>query len=583
MGGMARSWLKNGGDGLTPAYAPNPFTPINKGNFFESVFPDNTILRTSEGPPIQNGLSPPRKVVVVTVRENLAGAESIARGIDPARLLERAFDNRFHESVSLADDLQTGVNEVIGKKNNPTHAVQMELNIGEARSLNLLDRAKAKAWGYEPEKWTHLSKAEVYKLTQDIHHRARLAGYDLIIFDSTKNPGHTAYAVIDHFDTLLSPVKPEPIVAVDPSFVQRAKQSFAAVMADTSGKVLVPSSPASVLAKFRELFSMKKAEPGPMNSTAGGVPIVPSAEKAPVAAPPGKSVGPGAAHEFHRFTDYSEPALINHGKHGADSVFNQSFESRVTPEFTNGGQKLVRYMAENKIDTINGRQLTPHELNTLATEVSQKIMTSAERSNSFVKDSNGNKLIEVWDEASQGGMLFTKTGEFIEFTGRVDTIINPAHVLPPARAGPQLSPKVQLDRNGMIDYSKGFLEDVRTFESGHTHFKGKTDTELILVQYHQDTLLGDGRSAKYWTPVEQANKFRTIADVHDISALLPEWGPREVVSVARIPKGTEIEILSGKAIKQQDQFGNSYQGHGDQMRFKYFDPKWIVETRRIPK
>jgi hypothetical protein len=113
-------------------------------------------------------------------------------------------------------------------------------------------------------------------------------------------------------------------------------------------------------------------------------------------------------------------------------------------------------------------------------------------------------------------------------------------------------------------------------------FQGPVRDDLVLVQYHRDVPLGQGRSAKFWTPVETANKYATLGEVMENSALLPEWGPRDVVSVARVPRGTEVTYYVGEAARQVSQTGQVYDGKGMQMRFKDFDPGWIVETRKIP-
>jgi hypothetical protein len=136
--------------------------------------------------------------------------------------------------------------------------------------------------------------------------------------------------------------------------------------------------------------------------------------------------------------------------------------------------------------------------------------------------------------------------------------------------------------SGRIDYSVGFEGDLATFRPGAELFQGPVRDDLVLVQYHRDVPLGQGRSAKFWTPVETANKYATLGEVMENSALLPEWGPRDIVSVARVPRGTEVTYYVGEAARQVSQTGQVYDGKGMQMRFKDFDPGWIVETRKIP-
>ena len=74
----------------------------------------------------------------------------------------------------------------------------------------------------------------------------------------------------------------------------------------------------------------------------------------------------------------------------------------------------------------------------------------------------------------------------------------------------------------------------------------------------------------------------TIGSVHRDLALLPEWGARTEVSVARIPAGTQVNAYIGQARAQQNWGSGIYlQGQGIQIRFVDFDPRWIVETRPL--
>ncbi|MEE3627464.1 RHS repeat-associated core domain-containing protein [Nitrospirillum sp. BR 11752] len=134
-----------------------------------------------------------------------------------------------------------------------------------------------------------------------------------------------------------------------------------------------------------------------------------------------------------------------------------------------------------------------------------------------------------------------------------------------------------------IDYSRGFEEDLANFKPGYKLMSGPLENDLTLVSYHADTPLGQGRSAKWWTSLEQGNKFSTIDDVHQGLALPPEWGNREVATVIKIPKGTDITAYVGEAAQQKGADGTIFQGGALQYRFKDFDPSWIVESRGIPK
>jgi hypothetical protein len=133
----------------------------------------------------------------------------------------------------------------------------------------------------------------------------------------------------------------------------------------------------------------------------------------------------------------------------------------------------------------------------------------------------------------------------------------------------------------VFDYSVDFENDLVKFLPNAKLKNGVLDDDLFLVSYHVDKPVGQGRSVKWWTTFEQGNKMSTIEDIHQSLALLPEWGSREAVSVAKIPQGTKIESYQGFAEKQFDPFGNEYKGGGEQFRFKFFDEAWIIDTRSI--
>jgi hypothetical protein len=133
---------------------------------------------------------------------------------------------------------------------------------------------------------------------------------------------------------------------------------------------------------------------------------------------------------------------------------------------------------------------------------------------------------------------------------------------------------------GRLDYSRDFAADLRNFEdeSGLLH-EGRLSRPMIVVQYGDST--NPEATYKWWTPVSEANQLSTIDEVHQRLALLPEWGNRDVVRVAVIPRDTPAQFISGAA-GSQESGGVTYAGHGLQIRFRDFDPKWIRETRRLP-
>lgn len=133
-----------------------------------------------------------------------------------------------------------------------------------------------------------------------------------------------------------------------------------------------------------------------------------------------------------------------------------------------------------------------------------------------------------------------------------------------------------------LDYSARFADDLVNFNAGYGHFSGALENDMLLVQFHRsDRLLGQGRSAAWWTTPDAANPLLTENAVRESFALPPGWGPRDAVSVARIPKGAEVEYFTGTASRQIEN-GVTFQGNGVQFRFKSFDPSWIIQTRKIP-
>jgi hypothetical protein len=137
-----------------------------------------------------------------------------------------------------------------------------------------------------------------------------------------------------------------------------------------------------------------------------------------------------------------------------------------------------------------------------------------------------------------------------------------------------------------IDYSRGLRSDLQfDFLPGYQRLPGVLTEDLTLVTYHSGAPVGAGRSLKYWTTPEQANSMATMGDVHRDLALMWNWGERTHVSVARIPAGTEVSGFIGAARAQENwRQGVSVflPGEGTQIRFTNFDPRWVVETRKLP-
>jgi hypothetical protein len=126
-----------------------------------------------------------------------------------------------------------------------------------------------------------------------------------------------------------------------------------------------------------------------------------------------------------------------------------------------------------------------------------------------------------------------------------------------------------------------FADDLDNFEDASAVLhRGPLDDDLVVVQY---TDYGNPGSLNWWTTTTQANSMKTLDEVTDQLALLPEWGARDGVRVARIPEGSNVTFMYGKTAPQTSKLnGKVYQGGGEQFRFLEFDEDWIVEFRKIP-
>lgn len=134
---------------------------------------------------------------------------------------------------------------------------------------------------------------------------------------------------------------------------------------------------------------------------------------------------------------------------------------------------------------------------------------------------------------------------------------------------------------GRIDLSSDFEDHLKNFDpkSEITVHSGPLDRDIELVQYFDPDRPG---SPKWWTSTDEANELRTIDEVHERLALDPAWGERTGVRVIKIPKGTDVTFIHGKAKEITTNTGDLLKGGGEQFRFLDFEEDWIVSTRRIP-
>lgn len=130
------------------------------------------------------------------------------------------------------------------------------------------------------------------------------------------------------------------------------------------------------------------------------------------------------------------------------------------------------------------------------------------------------------------------------------------------------------------DYSKQFDGELANFNAGY-EIKNVIKEDLYLVQFHSNAEVGSGRSLKYWTTFDAANRISTVDDYMNQMALLSNWGARDNVSIAKIPAGTKIKYAIGTA-KEQVGAIESRPGGGLQILFEKFDDGWVLDTRPLP-
>ena len=130
------------------------------------------------------------------------------------------------------------------------------------------------------------------------------------------------------------------------------------------------------------------------------------------------------------------------------------------------------------------------------------------------------------------------------------------------------------------DYSKQFDGELANFNAGY-EIKNVIKEDLYLVQFHSNAEVGSGRSLKYWTTFDAANRISTVDDYMNQMALLSNWGARDNVSIAKIPAGTKIKYAIGTAREQVGAI-ESRPGGGLQILFEKFDDGWVLDTRPLP-
>lgn len=126
--------------------------------------------------------------------------KSLASGINPKQLKA---NNRLGSAFYLSEDSGTAIAEVkykakISGGGGPDIVVQYDLNLSKAKVLDFTDPAIRAKYGCVPDPNSYVTGRNAATL-------AKQDGYNVIKYESIRNPGHNNYAVLDNadFDELL--------------------------------------------------------------------------------------------------------------------------------------------------------------------------------------------------------------------------------------------------------------------------------------------------------------------------------------------------------------------------------------------
>lgn len=127
---------------------------------------------------------------------------------------------------------------------------------------------------------------------------------------------------------------------------------------------------------------------------------------------------------------------------------------------------------------------------------------------------------------------------------------------------------------------ESFYEGIysKFFASNPKEFNGALAKDLVLVQYH-----GENKPWNHFVRIAEANKMATVDAVRDRMAILNRARTLTHVTVARIPAGEAAKFYYGKAAPKMSKVGGEVRpGGATVLRFYDVNPKWVVETRKLP-
>jgi hypothetical protein len=131
------------------------------------------------------------KIELYNARTSPKITRNVLKGIDPKRLNPNA---RFHKAVYLAEKGETSVSEVEYHGGKASHTIRYHLNVAKSKILDLTQETISKEWGYRG--------GNNYSHTQEIAHKAKKMGYNVIKYNSLRGPGSN-YAVMNDFEEIL--------------------------------------------------------------------------------------------------------------------------------------------------------------------------------------------------------------------------------------------------------------------------------------------------------------------------------------------------------------------------------------------
>jgi len=125
---------------------------------------------------------------------NSRATQGVLSGVGPKFLNP---NSRFGAAFYVADSPGTTLAELAHHGASPTHGIRFNFNSSQARILDLTDPDIARSWGY--------TGGPISSSTQEIGVAARVRGYNVVRYQSERNPGGVNNAVLDDSDDLLIP------------------------------------------------------------------------------------------------------------------------------------------------------------------------------------------------------------------------------------------------------------------------------------------------------------------------------------------------------------------------------------------